>query len=302
MRNKAYRQENNPDADRAVLVLLYNVAIIVVRLHPLSASAAAAAAAAAAATEAAAAASTSTPGGAGDADASAGHAEVVMFGVDKVPFSGFHFYSGGVEAFLEAISSEVVLKKIGTKEAGRGRRDTTFNVLLQGTPSNGGASSVMVPPPIKAAAKRPSRGLFSALSRMFSSEKAEAEEDRKDVGERVDDFVVRWANRRRLRAFLAWRIHAYRRRKVKQKVRKIMKDDIVKVVDSSGSGGSVDGGNISGGGGDGSDSESAFASAAAGLGGGPASLTAEVWESGAIKVRTRAHLITMSHQNARTSA
>ena len=131
MRNKAYRQENNPDADRAVLVLLYNVAIIVVRLHPLSASAAAAAAAAAAATEAAAAtagggaaaaASTSTPGGAGDADASAGHAEVVMFGVDKVPFSGFHFYSGGVEAFLEAISSEVVLKKIGTKEAGRGRR------------------------------------------------------------------------------------------------------------------------------------------------------------------------------------
>ena len=125
MRNKAYRQENNPDADRAVLVLLYNVAIIVVRLHPLSASAAAAATEAAAATAgggAAAAASTSTPGGAGDADASAGHAEVVMFGVDKVPFSGFHFYSGGVEAFLEAISSEVVLKKIGTKEAGRGRR------------------------------------------------------------------------------------------------------------------------------------------------------------------------------------
>jgi hypothetical protein len=57
--------------------------------------------------------------------------EVVLFGVDKVPFPGFHFQAGGVETFLEAISSEMVLHNLGSKLTARGEKDTTFMVVHQ---------------------------------------------------------------------------------------------------------------------------------------------------------------------------
>ena len=57
-----------------------------------------------------------------------------------------------------------------------------------------------VPPPI-VSPKRPSSGFFSTISRMFSSEKETAEEDSKDVGERVDDFVVRRRSTRESQIF-----------------------------------------------------------------------------------------------------
>jgi hypothetical protein len=148
---------------------------------------------------------------------------VVLFGVDNVPFSGFHFYSGGVEAFLEAISSTVVLKKIGTKDSGRGRRDTTFNVLLNGA-STDAAGGPAAPPQVPLPEPKEVPGFFATLSKFFASKE---EKEVAHVGDRINDFMDKWQKNRLQRAFLGWRIFAYRRRKVKQKVRNIMKDDLV---------------------------------------------------------------------------
>ena len=194
------------DRDRAVMVLLHNVAKIVVRSHaPL-------------------------PHLEGSASARPGHNEVVLFGVDGVPIPGFHFYSGGAPEFLEALSSEVALQHLGSRTATRGAErwstDQTFLVVSSTISGQGAFEATQRELPTAAAnpAPRPTAvpsGPFAGLMRVFRR-KAPVE----PLEERCARFQVRRAARQLQRAFVGWRLGAHRLARRKRNVRTLLAADI----------------------------------------------------------------------------
>eukprot|EP00039_Didymoeca_costata_P013993 m.219965 g.219965 ORF g.219965 m.219965 type:complete len:607 (+) comp15918_c0_seq12:170-1990(+) len=189
---RARDKESHPDRDKEILVLLHNVAKILVRSHL-----------------------NSTSPGNGIANSSE-HCEVILVGVDKVAFPGFHFYHG-IEEFLAAISSEVVLEKLGHKEGTLGRRETMFQVIHTGLQ-------------LKPSQQKSNGKLVKSLYKLFDRVKFQASSKRKESLEswesRVKEFVKKRELRKKRNVFIALRLFAYRRGKIKQNVMELFVDDI----------------------------------------------------------------------------
>ena len=181
---------------------MYNIATIVVRIHP------------------------GNDQQYSHTNASFEHAELVLFGVDKVPIPGFHFHSGGVEACLEAISGQVILQDLGTRLGKHGSLDTTFVIRQSWSLSDGAnkrAGGPLTTPNVPE--EKQATGISALLGNLFSPPKSRRRRA-KPTPQDIAAFQQRCHQRKIQGVFVGWRLCVHRRNKVKRNVKSIMGTDV----------------------------------------------------------------------------